>query len=396
MANYSSSGRGRSSGGMGMVAVGTVALLAVAGAGGAWYYFKHKGAAPTPPSMNANAPIEAQPAAQPAKDGIKAPEAIRPSEVAAPTAGPVIPVPPAAAPVAPTAGPAVCPPATGTPYVPVAAPAALTPQTGHVQQEIAQGIALIEGGKVVEGRAILSEVLFNYDKELKPENAAWIRAKLTELNNTYVYGKRNLSEDDIAAVYTVKPGDLVAKIANAYRIPDQLLLNLSGMKSAKSLQVGNKVKVILGPVHARVTKHEYRMDFYVLNKQGAKIYLKSLNVGLGMDNRTPVGKFRVGVLDGDLLRGKMENSAWKDPENGKYYEPGDKANPIGRFWIPLQGTEPTTAGFTGYGIHGTTDPKSIGQNMSHGCVRLVDADIEEVYHTLFCGKRVFSTLEILP
>jgi lipoprotein-anchoring transpeptidase ErfK/SrfK len=33
----------------------------------------------------------------------------------------------------------------------------------------------------------------------------------------------------------------------------------------------------------------------------------------------------------------------------------------------------------GYGIHGTDEPDKLGQSVSHGCVRLGDADIEKLY-----------------
>ncbi|NBQ16677.1 MAG: L,D-transpeptidase, partial [Proteobacteria bacterium] len=36
----------------------------------------------------------------------------------------------------------------------------------------------------------------------------------------------------------------------------------------------------------------------------------------------------------------------------------------------------------GYGIHGTTEPQSIGKQMSMGCVRLGDADVEAVYELI--------------
>jgi len=33
----------------------------------------------------------------------------------------------------------------------------------------------------------------------------------------------------------------------------------------------------------------------------------------------------------------------------------------------------------GYGIHGTDEPEKLGHSVSHGCVRLGDADIETLY-----------------
>ncbi len=41
-----------------------------------------------------------------------------------------------------------------------------------------------------------------------------------------------------------------------------------------------------------------------------------------------------------------------------------------------------------YGIHGTTSPDSVGQNASHGCFRLLDDDIRELYETVGRGTPV--------
>ena len=40
---------------------------------------------------------------------------------------------------------------------------------------------------------------------------------------------------------------------------------------------------------------------------------------------------------------------------------------------------------TGYGIHGTIDPASIGQQKSMGCVRMNDTEVELAYETLVEG-----------
>lgn len=43
----------------------------------------------------------------------------------------------------------------------------------------------------------------------------------------------------------------------------------------------------------------------------------------------------------------------------------------------------------GYGIHGTDDPASIGQSVSHGCVRLRNEDIEKLYPMVPVGTPVY-------
>jgi hypothetical protein len=42
----------------------------------------------------------------------------------------------------------------------------------------------------------------------------------------------------------------------------------------------------------------------------------------------------------------------------------------------------------GYGIHGTDEPDKLGQSVSHGCVRLGDADIERLYQVANVGDEV--------
>jgi lipoprotein-anchoring transpeptidase ErfK/SrfK len=42
----------------------------------------------------------------------------------------------------------------------------------------------------------------------------------------------------------------------------------------------------------------------------------------------------------------------------------------------------------GYGIHGTDEPEKLGQSVSHGCVRLGDADIANLYAMANVGDTV--------
>ena len=55
-------------------------------------------------------------------------------------------------------------------------------------------------------------------------------------------------------------------------------------------------------------------------------------------------------------------------------------NPVGTRWIGLSKK--------GYGIHGTNAPKSIGRDASHGCIRLRNKDVEELYALVAVGAPV--------
>lgn len=54
--------------------------------------------------------------------------------------------------------------------------------------------------------------------------------------------------------------------------------------------------------------------------------------------------------------------------------------PFGVRWLGLS--------IPGYGIHGTNDPSSIGKAVSHGCVRLYNANVIELYNLVPLGTPV--------
>jgi len=71
--------------------------------------------------------------------------------------------------------------------------------------------------------------------------------------------------------------------------------------------------------------------------------------------------------------------------NPTYYHPGvvipaGAGNPIGTRWLGLNRK--------GYGIHGTNEPGSIGKAASHGCIRLRNRDMEQLFRMVSVGDRV--------
>jgi lipoprotein-anchoring transpeptidase ErfK/SrfK len=72
-------------------------------------------------------------------------------------------------------------------------------------------------------------------------------------------------------------------------------------------------------------------------------------------------------------------------ENPTYYHSGvvigpGANNPLGPRWIGLN--------VKGYGIHGTNHPNSIGKNASHGCIRMRNRDIQDLFARVQVGDRV--------
>jgi L,D-transpeptidase ErfK/SrfK len=61
------------------------------------------------------------------------------------------------------------------------------------------------------------------------------------------------------------------------------------------------------------------------------------------------------------------------------------ANPLGKYWLGLS--------VPGYGIHGTNAPKSISRFESHGCIRLLPGDIEDLFARVEVGTPGLSIYE---
>ena len=64
---------------------------------------------------------------------------------------------------------------------------------------------------------------------------------------------------------------------------------------------------------------------------------------------------------------------------GRIIPPG-KSNPLGTRWLGLSRK--------GYGIHGTNRPDSIGHNASHGCIRMRNREVEELFKIVAVGDQV--------
>ncbi|GEM_PF-3528503 len=79
---------------------------------------------------------------------------------------------------------------------------------------------------------------------------------------------------------------------------------------------------------------------------------------------------------------RIPNPTWYGPD--KVVAPG-KSNPLGTRWIGLSAK--------GYGIHGTNRPDSIGKAASHGCIRMRNKDVEELFELVQVGAAVELSAE---
>ena len=87
---------------------------------------------------------------------------------------------------------------------------------------------------------------------------------------------------------------------------------------------------------------------------------------------------------------KQKNPVWAKP-NWAFVEEGLPIPPPGhasRFESGTLGAYKLTLG-DGYMIHGTIYKRFMGLNVTHGCVRLGDEDLEVVYNAMTIGSKVY-------
>jgi lipoprotein-anchoring transpeptidase ErfK/SrfK len=126
---------------------------------------------------------------------------------------------------------------------------------------------------------------------------------------------------------------------------------------------------------------EYEGVYLEINKatNKLKVFLNgranfTFEVATGMEtNFTPLGTFKV------ITKVK---EPWYLPKD---IAGGDPSNPLGTRWIGIN--VPNTDGYK-YGIHGTNDPSSIGKNVSQGCIRMNNNDVEWLYRHIPKGTLV--------
>ncbi|MEM9662454.1 MAG: L,D-transpeptidase family protein [Planctomycetota bacterium] len=242
--------------------------------------------------------------------------------------------------------------------------------------------------QLVAARDRLNEALKHPDAT--EQDRAMIRGDMAVLNEDLFFSPKVYEGDPLAFGYQIQSGDRLAAIAanRGLGVDWRLIQRINNISSPNRIRVGQRLKLVQGPMHAIVDKSDYRMDLYA-GPPGAMdqwMYIRSFSVGLGEDNSTPVGRFVVRPAS------KLINPVWRNPRTGEFFAADNPENPIGERWVGLEGTG-EIANVEGYGIHGTIESGSIGQDASMGCVRLNDGDVAMVYE---CLEESVSEVHIRP
>ena len=229
-----------------------------------------------------------------------------------------------------------------------------------VNQLLAQAAQYETKGDKLKAKEVYDQIISNYPDYEKIQE---VQDKLGTLNINLILSPTPMPQ---TVFYEIVPGDSLGKLARVYHTTPQLIKRANGLKS-DVIRTGEKLRIWTAPFNVLINKSQN-----VLFLKSGEEVLKIYHVSTGKDNITPVGTFKIAT--------KIEKPVWF--RNGGAPIPSESPeNELGSRWMGFD-TDPH------YGIHGTLHPETIGQQVTAGCVRLANQDVEELFDILPVGTEV--------
>jgi len=211
-----------------------------------------------------------------------------------------------------------------------------------------------------------------------PSERAEVVRRLDELNRWIIFtphARPSPGYPSNIVFHTVKPRETLGAIARRYGVTEGAIRRLNGISpETHIIRPDEELKILRGRCEIFVDSTALRMTVWINGS-----YFKEYPVGLGREERTPIGKFRIAsrVVDPD----------WTPP--GRERIPfGDPRNILGTRWL---GFAPSGAG-RGIGIHGSVLKdgvwQGVGERASEGCIRMANPDVEELFDFAVEGTEV--------
>jgi len=185
----------------------------------------------------------------------------------------------------------------------------------------------------------------------------------------------------------VQPGDTLATIALRYNMGGYEMTEANPGISYSRPKPGTRIiipssYVLPDAPRKGVVINLAEMRLYLYHDDG--IHVSTFPAGVGQEGwDTPLGK--------TTITRKRPNPTWVVPDSilanhlkhGKVIpkvKPPGPDNPLGKFALNI--------GFKSIVIHGTPQPKAVGVRSSHGCIRMTNEDVEQVFNAVKIGTEV--------
>ncbi len=177
--------------------------------------------------------------------------------------------------------------------------------------------------------------------------------RVGEINIKMLFSKAQTKN---SIIYEVQPGDSLYKIAQKYKTTVELIMKVNGLKNSL-IRPGMKLKIVTSVFKIVVSKTNLDLKL-IADDEVIKVY----QVGIGSDNSTPVGQFKI--------LNRIVDPVWY--KTGAIVAAGSDENILGTRWMGI--SEP------GYGVHGTVDKGPIQNQKTQGCIRMMNSDVEELFN----------------
>lgn len=231
-------------------------------------------------------------------------------------------------------------------------------RAGSISGLIAQAKELEKNNNLLETKNIYAKLICDFPNS--GEVMKW-QKKVESLNMQLLFSPLAMPK---SILYEIKPGDTLFKIAKEFKTTTDLIMKSNNLSSDK-IMPGRKIKVWTAPFTIFVDKSENIM----ILKSDEEI-VKTYIVATGANNSTPVGTFKIA--------NKLASPTWF--KAGTVVPAGSPDNILGTRWMGFD--------LKGYGIHGTTDPQNLGKQVTQGCIRMSNSEVEELYMIVPTGTEV--------
>ena len=219
----------------------------------------------------------------------------------------------------------------------------------NIDSYLKEANAFIERGSLLEAKEIYQKVM---NEQLSSEQMALVQAKLEDLNVKILLSGISIPQ---STTYEVQPGDALINIAKEFHTTVEAITKANNIKN-DMIYPGMKLRVLNGKLSIFVDK-----SLNILTIKFNDEIVKTYNISTGKNNSTPTGTYKI--------INKIINPPWY--KDGKEIPPTSPENILGSRWMGLN--------IPGIGIHGTTKPEEIGQQITEGCVRMRNNEVEELY-----------------
>jgi len=214
-------------------------------------------------------------------------------------------------------------------------------------------------GLLGEAQAAFEKVVVDFSDFEKITEA---KKRLWDLNIKLLFSPV-VTEKDIA--YKVEPGDTLGAIAKKHNTTVELIKRSNNLES-DLIRPGKRLKISAVKYSVAVDKKQSILALKA-NDAVFKIYA----VALGKFDSTPIGEFTITekLINPDWYKGGVGAIPAQSPENI-----------LGTRWLGLSEKQ--------YGIHGGATEEDLGKQVTNGCVRMFDSDVEELFAILPRGTEV--------